>query len=287
MRAVRAAAALAAFFAFLHIIPVAATTADHEGLREEVPFKGEPASSHNSVQISISEISPYKQRKFLSVEFVIDRSRVYGKRRSVGLPSGHFAKRKDEIISGNIGLVARPQRIADFVINATNHAHISRESDGGSSVCDSPVCGHQIIAIGQFDIGYRAFKWREPQAVHDAQGASGAEQILCGKRSCARLPLGYAEGGNREPFGTSYLTALPSADTNQSNSEEGQHASKSRGGVCDKFLPPPIIVFGIAAAVLALGFYIQAVTRTRAGCICGSGLALGAVLGWLSLLFGC
>jgi hypothetical protein len=94
----------------------------------------------------------------------------------------------------------------------------------------------------------------------------------------------YTESGNRQAFAAPYLASLPNTDADKSNGEYRQNASESRGGVCDKFLPPPIIVFGITASMLALGFYIQAISRTCAGYVCGAGLASVAVLAWLSLL---
>jgi len=69
-------------------------------------------------------------------------------------------------------------------------------------------------------------------------------------------------------------TALGNSDTNQSRRQHGQDRRKTSDGVCPEFLPPPLIVFGIAAAVFASGFYIQGRSRTGPGFLIGSGVTM-------------
>jgi hypothetical protein len=84
-------------------------------------------------------------------------------------------------------------------------------------------------------------------------------------------------------------TNKPTLDTphaSQDKGQQGQGASERRGGVCPEFLPPPLVVFGIAAAMLALGCYIQATARTTARLSVGTAVFVLGVIGWLSLLLG-
>jgi hypothetical protein len=58
---------------FFHIIPVMVAPANDKILSKEAPLEGEAASSHDSVQIAVSEIAPHEKRKLFSVKLVINR----------------------------------------------------------------------------------------------------------------------------------------------------------------------------------------------------------------------
>lgn len=66
----------------------------------------------------------------------------------------------------------------------------------------------------------------------------------------------------------------------EQDSGSKQSGSETRNGVCPEFLPKPLIAFGIAAAMLTGGLYIEGRGWSRAGPL----LSLAGLLGWFSLL---
>jgi hypothetical protein len=104
-----------------------------------------------------------------------------------------------------------------------------------------------------------------------------------------------AEVGSLFSFGTGFHrlygllqpVGLNASNDDKGNREKRQYARESRGGVCPKPLPPALAAFGMAAAMFALGFYIQGRARSRTRSLIGAGLLLSAALLWLGmLLFG-
>jgi hypothetical protein len=64
---------------------------------------------------------------------------------------------------------------------------------------------------------------------------------------------------------TKEQTSLPYSGTEQAQRKNGNSTSKSSIRVCQEFLPPPLLAFGIPAAMFALGLYIQGRVFIRAG----------------------
>lgn len=140
----------------------------------------------------------------------------------------------------------------------------------GNSTCS---CSHRIALCCYRQIGTQL-------------PFSGIFHRLNGAHSGARMPLSRTQRGKIQALGATYETSLVRSNADKENGEDRERSSEGSGRVCPEFLPPPFIVFGIAASMVALGFYIEAITRTVAGYVWGAVFVCIGVVGWLSLLFG-
>lgn len=84
-----------------------------------------------------------------------------------------------------------------------------------------------------------------------------------------------------------FFSSPPSSQISQPQEYGGnEQKRRERGdGVCPEFIPPPLIAFGIAAAMIASGFYIQG-RRWRGAWIAGILATLSGICLWFSLLLG-
>lgn len=93
-------------------------------------------------------------------------------------------------------------------------------------------------------------------------------------------PLHYPHGANGGP---PEAASGNGKDGGKNRQDGGEH----RNGLCPEPFPPPLGFFGVSAAMLALGFYVQWADRGRTWNLIGALLTVTGVLLWIAgVLFG-